>query len=327
MTEQAALQLRRLLAVIPHLADGEEHSLDAVAVQLGVNAETVLRDLRAISVRFDEPGGFVEGVQIFIESDAVSLLTNHFHRPMRLTRAELGALELGLAMLKLERPREEHAAIERARERLRAALAGLPHDDERAPSRRAGAAAPGDAGILAMLRRAIRDRAKVRLGYRSANDRESTERVIRPYALIAARGAWVAIAYCERAEGLRVFRLDRIGKAELVSETFEADRGFSLDDIIRDGRVFSGSAKAPLRVRYAPRIARWIAERERITPDADGSVTVEHPLADEEWAVRHVLQYGPDVEILEPDSVRYRLRERLSRILGDPFVHDAGGAS
>ena len=316
MTEHAALQLRRLLAVIPHLADGEEHSLDSVAGQLGVELETVLRDLRAISVRFDEPGGFVEGVQIFIESDAVSLLTNHFHRPMRLTRAELGALELGLSMLRLERSPEEHAAIERARERLRAALAGLPPDDGVAPGRMADVAARGDAGILATLRRGIRDRAKVSLTYRSANDTASTERVVRPYALIAARGAWFAIAYCERATGLRVFRLDRIGRAELVSETFEADRGFSLDDVIRDGRVFSGSEKAALRVRYAPRIARWIAERERITPEADGSVTVEHPLADEEWAVRHVLQYGPDAEVLEPEGVRQRVRDRLSQIVG-----------
>lgn len=315
MTEHAALQLRRLLAVIPHLADGEEHSLDEVATQLNADAETVLRDLRAISVRFDEPGGFVEGVQIFIESDAVSLLTNHFHRPMRLTRAELGALELGLAMLRLERPPEEHAAIDRARQRLRAALAGLPAEDESAPSRMAGVAAPGDAGILAMLRRAIRDRAKVRLAYRAANDTESTERVVRPYALIAARGAWFAIAYCERAEGLRVFRLDRIGRAEVARETFEADRAFSLNDVIRDGRVFSGFAEARLRVRYAPRIARWIAERERLTLDADGSVTVDHPLADEEWAVRHVLQYGPEAEVLEPESVGRRLRERLSNIV------------
>lgn len=316
MTEQAALQLRRLLAVIPHLADGEEHSLDAVAVQLGVDAETVLRDLRAISVRFDEPGGFVEGVQIFIESDAVSLLTNHFHRPMRLTRAELGTLELGLAMLRQERPPEEHAAIDRARERLRAVLAGLPPDEGVTAGRMAGVAAPGDAVILETLRRGIRDRAKVSLAYRSANETESTQRVVRPYALVAARGAWFAIAYCERVEGLRVFRLDRIARAELARENFEADLDFSLDDVIRDGRVFSGSATAALRVRYAPRIARWIAERERVAPDADGSVTVEHPLADEEWAVRHVLQYGPDADVLEPEAVRHRVQDRLSHIVG-----------
>jgi proteasome accessory factor C len=315
VTEQAAAQLRRLLAVIPHLADGEEHSLEDVAEEIGTDAETVLRDLRAISVRFDEPGGFVEGVQIFIESDTVSLLTNHFHRPMRLTRGELGTLELGLAMLKLERPPEEHATIDRARERLRAALAGLPPDGGDGLRRAAKTGAAGDVSILSRLRRAVRERAKARLTYRAATDTESTERVVRPYALVAARGAWFAIAYCERAEGLRVFRVDRIGSVDIETETFETDQGFSLDELIRDGRVFSGSPATALRVRYAPRIARWIAEREHVTPDENGAVVVEHPLADEDWAVRHVLQYGPDVDILEPESVRIRVRDRLSRII------------
>ena len=315
MTEQAAAQLRRLLAEIPHLADGEEHALADVAAEVGVDAETVLRDLRAISVRFDEPGGFVEGVQIFIESDSVSLLTNHFHRPMRLTRGELGALELGLAMLRLERPPEEHAAIDRARERLRAALARLPADEENGPRRAASTGAAGDAAILARLRRAVRERAKARLTYRGAADTESTERVVRPYALVAARGAWFAIAYCERVEGLRVFRVDRIGKVDVESETFEPDPRFSVEEVVRDGRVFSGTPTVALRVRYAPSIARWIAERERVVPDENGAVVVEYPLADEEWAIRHVLQYGADVEVLEPESVRIRLIDRLSRIL------------
>ena len=315
MTEQAAAQLRRLLAVIPHLADGEEHALADVAAEVGVDAETVLRDLRAISVRFDEPGGFVEGVQIFIESDSVSLLTNHFHRPMRLTRGELGALELGLAMLRLERPPEEHAAIDRARSRLSAALAGLPADEGDGLRRAASTAAAGDAGILARLRRAVRERAKARIAYRGAADTESTERIVRPYALVASRGAWFAIAYCERVEGLRVFRVDRIEEVDVESETFEADPRFSVEEVVRDGRVFSGTPTVALRVRYAPRIARWIAERERVVPDEEGAVVVEYPLADEEWAVRHILQYGPDVDVLAPLSVRTAVSRKLARLI------------
>lgn len=327
MTEQAAVQLRRLLAMIPHIADGEEHSLEDVAGEIGTDAGTVLRDLRAISVRFDEPGGFVEGVQIFIESDSVSLLTNHFHRPMRLTRGELGTLELGLAMLRLERPPEEHAGIDRARERLRAALAGLPVDEGDGLRRAANTAAVGDASILSKLRRAVRARAKARLAYRAATDTESTERVVRPYALVAARGAWFAIAYCERAEGLRVFRVDRIGRVDVEPEGFEADQNFSLDELIRDGRVFSGSPAAALRVRYAPRIARWIAEGEGVTPDENGAVIVEHPLADEEWAVRHVLQYGPDVDVLAPPSVRTAVSRKLASLIAADGTADLDATS
>jgi predicted DNA-binding transcriptional regulator YafY len=35
-------------------------------------------------------------------------------------------------------------------------------------------------------------------------------------------------------------------------------------------------------------------------------------VADDSWAVRHVLQYGPDAEILAPPELREVVRERLS---------------
>jgi predicted DNA-binding transcriptional regulator YafY len=62
-----------------------------------------------------------------------------------------------------------------------------------------------------------------------------------------------------------------------------------------------------MRVRYSPRIARWIAEREGGVPDSDGSLTSMHPLADPHWAVRHVLQYGPDAEVLSPEWLRVEI--------------------
>jgi predicted DNA-binding transcriptional regulator YafY len=68
-------------------------------------------------------------------------------------------------------------------------------------------------------------------------------------------------------------------------------------------------------VRYSSRIARWIAEREGKTLAEDGSLTMEHPLADGEWAVRHVLQYGPDVTVLEPSEVREAVRRRLEAMV------------
>jgi len=67
-----------------------------------------------------------------------------------------------------------------------------------------------------------------------------------------------------------------------------------------------------MRVRYSARVARWIAERDGVELDADGSLTMEHPLADVQWGVRHVLQYGPDAEVLEPADVRVEVVRRLS---------------
>ena len=80
------------------------------------------------------------------------------------------------------------------------------------------------------------------------------------------------------------------------------------------GRAFRAPEAGTLRVRYSPNVARWIAEREGKSVDADGSLALEHPLADTDWAVRHVLQYGPDAEVLEPAAVREEIVRRLTAL-------------
>ena len=82
------------------------------------------------------------------------------------------------------------------------------------------------------------------------------------------------------------------------------------------GRPSRPSSSATLKVRYSPRIARWIAEREGKPLAEDGSLTLEHPLADTDWAVRHVLQYGPDATVLEPAEVREAVVQRLEEMAG-----------
>jgi predicted DNA-binding transcriptional regulator YafY len=52
-------------------------------------------------------------------------------------------------------------------------------------------------------------------------------------------------------------------------------------------------------------------------------MVVEHPLADPEWGMRHVLQYGDEAEVLEPASLRARLRERLAAIAAGQAAGEA----
>ena len=54
----AAEQLRRLLLVLPTLADDQVHSLDEIATRIDSDVETVRRDLFSLINRDgDEPGG------------------------------------------------------------------------------------------------------------------------------------------------------------------------------------------------------------------------------------------------------------------------------
>ncbi|HET7599723.1 MAG TPA: WYL domain-containing protein [Gemmatimonadales bacterium] len=318
MPETAADKLRRVLLLIPELADGKPHSVAVIAKRLGVDRQTLLRDLESLSVRFDDPGGFVEGVQIFLEEEQVALQSNHFLRPMRLTVAELGALELGLALLRSERPAEEHPVLDRARARLARALARLPDDPPPDDFRAAATGSEADAATLSAIRRGMRAGHKLAITYRASGARESSERTVCPYAPVFASGAWYLVAHCERSAGLRVFRLDRIESVRETGESYTVPADFALDAVVHEGKVFHGEPQEVVRVRYGPAVARWIAEREGRAVDPGGSLTLEHPLADEHWVVRHVLQYGADAEVLGPESAREAVRERLAAIVSAP---------
>jgi len=156
---------------------------------------------------------------------------------------------------------------------------------------------------------------------RAAGDStESTDRVVHPYAVLPLRGKWFLVAHCERSGSLRFFRVDRIHEMDRLSESFERPEGLDLDALVAGGRGFGSESAERLVVRYSPRVARWIAEREPGDAEQDGSFVVSHPLADDAWAVRHVLQYGPDAEVLAPARVRARVIATLTAM-----ARSAGG--
>ncbi len=312
MSETAASQLRRLLQVIPRLADGEEHPIAELAADAGVDFGTLMEDLASITDRFDAPGGFVEGVQVTVNDRTVSIVSNHFLRPMRLTMPELCALELGLSVLRAERPPDEQSAIGGALKRLRAVITRLPQDEAYTGLRVAEFPVSSGAAVhLATIRRAMRGREKVRLTYRRGADAAAGERTISPYSLAFASGAWFVVGYCGKSEGIRIFRADRIEAAERMDARFELPADFSVDALVAEGRILTGTSGNAVSVRYGPRVARWIAEREGRAVEEDGSLTMRYPLLDPEWAVRHVLQYGPDAEVVGPKDVRGRVEARL----------------
>lgn len=310
MTDTAAAQLRRVLGLIPRLADGEEHAIAEVAAAAGLAEGQLLDDLASISERFDAPGGFVEGVSILVEQATVCVTAREFHRPMRLTMAELCALELGLAMLRRERTPAEHGVIDSALVRLRAAIAHVPSNERHDGIRWADLGASGSPEHLSAMRTAIAGRRMLELRYRSGAATESATRIVAPQSLVFAEHVWYLVASATDG-GLRFFRLDRVEAARVLDERFERDETIGAR-VLEAGRAFRSETSQRMTVRYSPRIARWVAEREGLALAEDGSLTMEHPVADESWAVRHVLQYGPDAEVLAPESMRKLVADRLS---------------
>lgn len=324
---RADARLQRLLHAFPLMADEPQLTMEALAARIGTDARTLRADLLSLE-RDDVPAGFIEAVQLEIGTAGTTMRSAHFKRPQRLTRPELVALELGLGMLEQEVPVDERAAVQEARRRLQrvtvpivttvadqrrgpgAAGTGTPVHVEPAP--------PRDLSALATLHRALERGVVVTLDYQRPEEPTSSPRRVRPYALVRAHANVYIVGHCERAGALRVFRLDRVTEATLTDDTFLVPADFRVEQVLQQGRVFQQDEDLvpTLHIRYSPRVARWIAEREGVACDADGGLEVAYPLADEGWAVRHVLQYGPDAVIVSPEAVRARVLALLDA-LGD----------
>lgn len=325
MTVRAQDQLERLLLVLPLLADDTELSLAVLAEQVGTTVPTLLSDLQALTTRQQDVAGFVESVELYLGPSSVGARTSHFRRPMRLTRAELAALDLGLGMLLHERPLEERAAVSMARRKLREATVAPPSTVTQGVTSRVAEAPLPPIHAEAVpdelleqfgaLMHAQEARRAVRLTYQRADAERGETRVVHPWAIVRVQQHAYVVAWCTAATAVRVFRLDRIQQVEFDGTLFEVPFDFDLERVLRDSRIFSGERpNDELVVRYAPPVARWVAEREGVPLDADGSVTVSWPLADEDWAVRHVLQYGVDVTVLEPMRIRDAVVQRLTHM-------------
>ena len=271
----AAAQLRRILLALPKLADDRPHSVAQVARAVGTDPATLVRDLQALVTRVDDvPGAFIDGVQLLLTADTVELTSTLLRRPMRLSLGELRALELGLALLAQERGPDERPVLEAARERLAKATVTVVAEEQQHRQTRAGRLAGPTPPFLSALRSAVRERRVIRLSY--AGGRSGRPRRVRPYGTIAARGKWFLVGFCERTDGLRVFRVDRVSGVTMLDATFTVPAEFSLEQVLRGDRVFTHPSPAVLRVRYGARIARWIAEREGRAPDADGAHRGKH---------------------------------------------------
>jgi proteasome accessory factor C len=314
MTADAGDRLQRVFRVMPLIVDRDDVPVAEVTSLAGVDAQTLLDDLRVLTERDDEPGGFIEAVSILFDGRSVSVRSPHFGRPTRITLPELCAIELGLAVEAGRVGPGQRETIERARSRVRGAIVAMPESAARDDLWFASGPHVSDEQLLTTLREGAARNVKVHIRYRRGGSMETTERVVHPYAVLPVRGSWFLVAHCERSNDVRFFRVDRVQAAALLGDHFETNRAFDLDAVRLAERIMSPTPER-LVVRYSARIARWIEEHEAGESDADGTLTVSHPLADDAWAVHHVLQYGPEAEVVSPPRIRERLAATLRQMI------------
>ncbi|MCU6796838.1 transcriptional regulator [Paenibacillus sp. WQ 127069] len=158
----------------------------------------------------------------------------------------------------------------------------------------------------------------IRTVYYSQGRDEQSQRDIDPYYLIPRDNRFYIIGFCHNAKDIRTFRISRFRDVRLLDQAFDKSE-FNLKSYMKNTwSIERGKQNIRFKVRFHPDAARYVKEEElftkpKMTPQKDGSLLFEVTLNHDREFLNWLSQYGPDAEILEPESYREIMRDKLER--------------
>jgi len=155
--------------------------------------------------------------------------------------------------------------------------------------------------------------------YESRSQAGSGTRNTHPQRLIHYRSNWYLSAWCEKADALRLFSLDRIQNPKLEETASRRIGDTNLDEFLFSGfGIFGGKASKTAQLRFNTRAARWVAEErwhpEQIGEWRDDSYYLSLPYTDSPELVMDVLRYGADVEVMSPPELRAEVTGKIKKM-------------
>lgn len=177
---------------------------------------------------------------------------------------------------------------------------------------------------LQQLLQAMMNRYTVEMMYRVAS--RGGERVMRrvdPYCVLPFNRAWYFIGWCHERRAIRTFKVDRIEELWDTRVPFQIRSDFSLQSFLAASwGIFEapGVAAEEVELEFSRLAAPWVAEEDwhptqEITTLEDGRVRfrVRVPITPD--FVRWVLNFGVEVVVLRPESLREQILAHARGIL------------
>ncbi len=162
-------------------------------------------------------------------------------------------------------------------------------------------------------------RKQLSIHYFTRSRNERSERVVSPQRLVHYKENWYLIAWCHKADGLRMFALDAIEDALQLNKAARNVVKTQIDEFVgRDFGIFSGQKRQWAQLHFSSVQARWIKAEvwhpeQKASHLADGSYQLEIPYGDPKELILEILRFGPDVNVIGPTSLRDEVKNRLRR--------------
>lgn len=171
------------------------------------------------------------------------------------------------------------------------------------------------------IQAAIITKNKVNIMYSAVNSATS-QRVVRPYALISKGDFRYLIAFCEMRQEIRTFKMIRIQTLEVLNDKFEKDENFDIKEFTK-GQIglFHDETihlkliiRAPLSYSISEKIL--VSDQEIIWQE-DKSIIFKATMTGKVDIIRWLLSMQSYVTILEPLDLKNEVKDELKKMLAN----------
>ncbi|MGW1987048.1 helix-turn-helix transcriptional regulator [Streptomyces collinus] len=320
----------RLLSILLLLQTRGRVPAHELADRLEVSVRTIYRDVEALSA---------SGVPVYAERGrhgGIELLAGFRTDVTGLTADESRALFI-LAAQGAHAALGLDAALGSALRKVMAALPAPHRPAAEVTSRRILVDAtrwrsgPGRSVDLQVLQDAVFADRRLRVSYRHSGQREPRTYTLDPYGLVAKAGVWYLVA--DRRAAPRLFRADRVRSARLLDEPVRRRAGVELADVWEVLRRQveerpEGAIDVTVRVRrerldmFQRMVGALLTELP--ADDGEGDWTVVRLSYPALRAVRQLLGFSDQVEILDPPEARAELLRAVGSVTA--LYQEAGRA-
>ncbi|WP_310550950.1 helix-turn-helix transcriptional regulator [Paenibacillus glufosinatiresistens] len=307
----------RMLAIVIELQRKGVLRAEDLAAKFETSIRTIYRDVQALS----EAGVPVAGAP----GVGYSLMEGYFLPPVSFTAEEVVALLIGADFVEMRLDAEYGAKARASQEKIEAILPQNVREETarlrssiRLLNEQGSKMRGREKETFEQLRHAILQKRKVRFRYSknlpdSDGDRHN-ERTVDPYGLVLSQGVWMLVAFCGLRHAIRHFRLSRMNELAVLEDSFQVAPGFQF----RNHRA-ADDRNVTVRLSVDPSIADRIQESdnfymESFEPGEERGLATFRVRRVEDL-LQWTLGWGAAVRVLEPESLRERVREEIQNML------------
>jgi len=303
----------RILNIISRLNTGPVKISD-LAAEFNISIRSVQRDLERINMTGFGLDTFQKGVYQF--APGISL------RDLKLSNEQISVL-----VLMHDMAAQMGGTLETAFDKIFSRLTSSSGFDSPFHAIIQRARQTLDAGIQKDLEFAIENRRKIKIAYESRG--KKSDRELSPLKLIFSDGFFYLLAAkadSQKADAFLKYRADKITKLDILNAEFTPPSKKAMARLL-DGAtsIWGVTASRGLRVRLRLKgpaadffKSKEVFPRQKTIKENSRYLILESAAAHPMEIIPHVLQWLPDITVLEPASLKNEIKDRIAAYLRKP---------